>query len=52
MKILKTINSDIEAFNAGSSVCIGVFDGIHLGHQELIKRTIGYANENKILIRD
>ena len=48
MKILKTINSDIEAFNAGSSVCIGVFDGIHLGHQELIKRTIGYANENKI----
>ncbi|HJL79688.1 MAG TPA: bifunctional riboflavin kinase/FAD synthetase [Gammaproteobacteria bacterium] len=46
MKIARSINSDTNEFPNGSSVCIGVFDGIHLGHQELIKKTTEYAKEN------
>ena len=46
MKIARTINSETNEFPKGSSVCIGVFDGIHLGHQELIMRTNEYARKS------
>lgn len=29
----------------GSVVCIGAFDGLHLGHQALVRRTVGHARE-------
>ena len=43
MNIARTINSERDEFPKGSSVCIGVFDGIHLGHQELIRRMTQFA---------
>lgn len=48
MKIARSISSDTNEFPNGSSVCIGVFDGIHLGHQELIKKTTKYAKEKEL----
>ena len=48
MKIARSISSDTYEFPNGSSVCIGVFDGIHLGHQELIKKTTKYAKEKDL----
>lgn len=30
-----------------STVCIGVFDGVHLGHQELIRRAVADARANE-----
>jgi len=48
MKILKSINDEIKDLDLGSSVCIGVFDGIHLGHQELISRTTEYSKEHDL----
>ena len=29
----------------GSVVCIGAFDGLHLGHQALVRRTVERARE-------
>ncbi|MFC5578544.1 bifunctional riboflavin kinase/FAD synthetase [Lysobacter niabensis] len=29
----------------GSVVCIGAFDGLHLGHQALVRRTVSHARE-------
>ena len=45
---LKSINDEIHGFDRGSSVCIGVFDGLHLGHQELISRTTQFAREKDL----
>ncbi|MBI73430.1 MAG: bifunctional riboflavin kinase/FMN adenylyltransferase [Gammaproteobacteria bacterium] len=45
---LKSINDEIHGFDRGSSVCIGVFDGLHLGHQELIRRTTQFAREKDL----
>lgn len=45
---LKSINDEILGFDRGSSVCIGVFDGIHLGHRELIRRTTQFAREKDL----
>lgn len=37
----------IEAEWSGSTVCIGMFDGVHLGHQELIRQTVALAAEQE-----
>lgn len=33
---------------SGSSVALGFFDGVHLGHVEIIKNAVAYAKEKKV----
>ena len=35
--------------NKPRAICLGYFDGIHLGHQELIKKTVKEAKENNLV---
>ncbi|MDD5617843.1 MAG: riboflavin kinase, partial [Candidatus Omnitrophica bacterium] len=35
--------------NKKSCVTVGVFDGLHLGHQSVIKKTVAVARKNKVL---
>ena len=42
MQIIRHIDDPALAFD-GTSVTLGNFDGIHLGHQELIKNTVDDA---------
>lgn len=41
MKILNELNE-----NKGLSLAFGFFDGVHLGHQAVIKSAVSYAKEN------
>ncbi|MBI3590081.1 MAG: bifunctional riboflavin kinase/FAD synthetase [Candidatus Melainabacteria bacterium] len=43
MKIYTEIKQNI--FPKGSSIALGVFDGVHLGHTEIINNAIKYAKE-------
>ncbi len=38
---------DIEAEWKGAVVCLGTFDGIHLGHAEVIRRAVDWAAERE-----
>lgn len=45
---MKVIN-DISLYAAGpSAVCVGVFDGIHLGHQDLLSRLVEQAKSRNL----
>ncbi len=44
MQLLRGI-SDLPLDTAGSAVTIGFFDGVHLGHQTLLRRTVDVASE-------
>lgn len=46
MKIFTAL--DAIADMPGTAVALGNFDGVHLGHSELIRRTVRYAEENGI----
>lgn len=39
---------DIPVFKEATAVIPGIFDGIHIGHQELIKKAIESSNSKKI----
>ena len=45
---MRTIHSASELNSAGRKVClaIGVFDGVHLGHQQIIRQTIADARQH------
>lgn len=45
MKVLGGVAELTETYGASSVVTIGNFDGVHLGHQELIKTAVGRARE-------
>lgn len=38
---------NIESIKEPIVICMGNFDGVHKGHQELIKAAVNYANEKK-----
>ena len=48
---MKVISSAREADAGGKKVClaIGVFDGVHLGHQQIIRQTISDARQHESL---
>ncbi len=46
MKIYTQIKQNI--FPKGSSIALGVFDGVHLGHVEIIKNAIDFAKKNAL----
>lgn len=48
MKIIRSIDSISSEFAKGSSLTLGNFDGIHLGHQTLLYRTVEIARELSI----
>ena len=45
---MKTIRTAAELGNGGRKVClaIGVFDGVHLGHQQIIRQTVADARQH------
>lgn len=45
MKIIRSLESIQNEFQNGSSLTLGNFDGIHVGHQTLLLRTVEKAKE-------
>ena len=46
-KIFRSIHKD-ACYPKGSVVCIGAFDGVHVGHQALIKHTVARAKQHNL----
>ena len=53
MRIWRGLESFTEPFDS-CTLAIGVFDGIHLGHQELIRKAIEDARSHgrRVLMKD
>ena len=49
MKIYNNSTPDANIENSSGVVCIGGFDGIHLAHQQLFKKTISISTEFDII---
>ncbi|MCF0114155.1 MAG: hypothetical protein HUJ56_02295, partial [Erysipelotrichaceae bacterium] len=39
MKISRIVLDEVNPITSDICACIGYFDGLHLGHQALVKRT-------------
>jgi riboflavin kinase/FMN adenylyltransferase len=48
MKITHISKLPIKANRVKRSVCVGVFDGLHLGHQQLVAKTLARAKQGKL----
>lgn len=48
MKIILIDNNIKIENNDTYAVCLGIFDSVHLGHRELVKKTVELARENGI----
>lgn len=48
MKIIRINKLPISNSNIARSVCVGLFDGLHKGHQQLVKKTVLHAKKNKL----
>lgn len=40
---------DMAAFDGETAVCLGTFDGVHLGHQALVSRTVAAARAQGLI---
>lgn len=40
---------DMAAFEGETAVCLGTFDGVHLGHQALVSRTVAAARAQGLI---
>lgn len=49
MKLYRSAFSKIKGAERGSSVALGCFDGVHIGHSKIISSAVGFAKENKLL---
>ena len=47
MKVTHISKLPIKANRVQRSVCVGVFDGLHLGHQQLVDKTLARAKTGK-----
>ncbi len=52
MKIYKNFTSDDNILNGVSTTCIGGFDGVHQGHQQLIKSAHNFNKDYQIVTFD
>lgn len=52
MKIYKNFTSDDNILNDVSTTCIGGFDGVHQGHQQLIKSAYNFNKDFQIVTFD
>lgn len=48
---MKILHAPAELAAAGRKVCVGIgmFDGVHLGHQQVIRQTVGDAGQHEAL---
>ena len=46
MRMITIEMEKTKVYQGPITACIGYFDGVHLGHQALIRRTVETAREN------